>query len=295
MSLIFYKKLNAAVTSIPLFLHIFGLTMIYKTSRPSVGKRYLTTTFYFLISLSILEIIHLIIMIVTIILPWDSKWWYYANSYQCTINFAQAYFIMIYMTSERFFRIHLGIKYPLYWNTALTKRLIVGTFMVLIVISIPFILFYPKKIGYVWFVYIVPIFGTFFLIHFITCYSYIFWKVKKLRLTLNNGAATVPNNAVVSLNYKVPFLILLSACLLFFAPNIYVITLLIKTPDQFKEQYFKFLYFFHQVNLSVDALIYIWLTPHIKKEVVALFSCCSRKQSGIEIKNRQSTTTSSTV
>ena len=82
LSLTFYKRLSAALTSIPLFLHIFGLTMIYKTSRSSGGKRQDTTTFYSLISLSICEIIHLLLIVITNFITFESKLWLYLSSYQ---------------------------------------------------------------------------------------------------------------------------------------------------------------------------------------------------------------------
>ena len=308
LTLTFYRRLSGAMTFIPLFLHIFGLTMIYKT-RSKSSRYVITTTSYFLISLSIFEIIHIIILKVTTFLTFDSRWWLYATSYQSVTNLAQIYCIMIYMTSERFFRIYLGIKYPLYWNAKSTKRLIVGTIITLNITSVPFLVFYPRSLSFP--LYTVPIAGVVLLIHFITCYSYIFWKVKKSRLSLNYGApSTLPGNYppvknksqdVSLLNFKVPSLIVLSICVFYFAPNIHVIFLQRKRARiEFEEQYFKFLNFLHQANMACDALIYIWLTPRIKKRVVALFSCrrccccCCYKQK-VEITNDRSTNISSAV
>ena len=288
-TLTFFKRLCAATATIPLFLHIFGLTMIYKTSKTSSsGKRQFTTTSYFLISLSIFEIIHLLIIITTSILPWESKWWWYIVSYECATSVPQMLFILIFMTSERFFRIFLGIKYSLHWNAISTKRLIVGSFFVLVLITFPLVILYPTKIMYYCFVYVYPLAEVLFITHFIACYIYIFRKVKKSRLASNYGQSSrnesrdgsvknKPQNPH-SLKYKIPFLIVLNFCMVYILPNIYITHLLIDNKDHLEEDYFKFLTYFHQTYLSVDALIYIWLTPRIKKRVVALFSfsCCCR-------------------
>ena len=116
LSLTFYKRLSSAMTSIPLFLHIFGLTMIYKTSRSrsSGGKRQFTTTSYFLISLSISEILCLIPSIFLSVLPSDSKFLWYFSVYQTGTSVLQITSILVFMTSERLLRIYLGINYPLY-------------------------------------------------------------------------------------------------------------------------------------------------------------------------------------
>ena len=140
------------------------------------------------------------------------------------------------------------------------------------------------------------------LIHFFTCYSYIVWKVKKSRSCLNYGASTVSNASVQnktqspSLN-KVPFVS--SFCLFFIISNI-LIVLVVTVPDvKVAEQYYKYLIFFHEVNVSMDALIYIRLSPRIKKLAIALFSlchrCCYSTQSQVDSRNRQqpSTITSS--
>ena len=315
-TLTFYKRLCAATTTIPLFLHIFGLTMICKTSKTTTGssgkKRSFTTTSYTLIGLSLFEIIHLMIIVTTSILPWKSKWWWYVVSYECATSVPQMLFILIFMTSERFFRIYLGIKYSLYWNAKSTIRLIMVSFVVLLLITLPFVILYSTKILYHCFVYVYPFGETLFIIHFIASYIYIFRKVKKSRLASNYGASVrnvsssrkndcpVKNKnnkcqIVGSLNYKIPFLIVLNFCLVYILPNIYITYLLVDNEDQLEEDYFKFLTYFHQTYLCVDALIYIWLTPRIKKRVIALFSC-RRKQSEFNIRNeKQLATVSSSV
>ena len=156
LSLTFYKRLSAALTSIPLFLHIFGLTMIYKTSRSSGGKRQYTTTFYFLISLSICEIIHLLLIVITNFITFESKLWLYLSSYQTGTNTVQLLFTFVFMTSERFLRIYLGLKYPFYWNSTSTKRLLIGTFIILNAVSVPFYIFAPRMAIYYTFAYIFP-------------------------------------------------------------------------------------------------------------------------------------------
>ena len=127
---------------------------------------------------------------------------------------------------------------------------------------------------------------------------------RKSRSCLNYGASTVSNASVQnktqspSLN-KVSFVIVSSFCLFFIKPNI-LIVLLVTVPDvKVAEQYYKYLIFFHEVNVSMDALIYIWLSPRIKKLAIALFSlchrCCYSTQSQVDSRNRQqpSTITSS--
>ena len=295
LSLTFYKQLSAALTSIPLFLHIFGLTMIYKTSRSSGGKRQFTTTFYSLISLSISEILCLIPSIFTSVLTPDSKFLWYFTVYQTGTSVLQMTSILIFMTSERLLRIYLGINYPLYWNVHFTKRLVAGTFVTLNVATVPLLILKPRNVIYFCMVYFHPIIEALILIHFFACYSYIFWKVKKSRSSLNYGASTVSNASVQnksqtigSLN-KVPFIIVFSFILLVVVPEIFKMMHV----ESYSFNYTKFL---NLGNFCMDALVYIWLTPRIKKRVVALFSCfcccfccCCRRSGADEIKNQQAT------
>ena len=151
-----------------------------------------------------------------------------------------------------------------------------------------------------------------FFIAFIACYSYIFWKVKKSRLSLNYGASSSStttstkgrNRPVYNrsqtvngtmLNYRVPFLIVLSFFLLIVMPQFFI-AFTMKTVE---ESFFKYTLFFNIFDFSIDALVYIWLTPRIRRGVIALFSCCCcccRKQRIIEIRSeRRPTNTFSTV
>ena len=96
------------------------------------------------------------------------------------------------------------------------------------------------------------------------------------------------------LNYRAPFLIVLSFFMLVVMPQFFT-AFTIKTIE---ESAFKYTLFFSIVNCSMDALIYIWLTPRIRKGVIALFSYCfcCRKQRIIEIRSeRRPANTFSTV
>ena len=306
----FYKRLITALISIPLFLHIFGLTMVYKTR--SRSSRYsTTTTTCFLICLSVLEIILILLIIPISSLEWESElWWYFAIYLNVNVPL-QILSIFTFMTLEKFFRIYLGLSYPLYWNVHSTKRLLAGTIITWNVATVPLLIFKLTRLLKYWNVYILPFCNVLGLIQFIACYSYIFWKVKKSRLSLNYGASssstttsTTGKNRPVHnrsqtingtmLNYRVPFLIVSSFFLLIVMPQFFIAF----TMKTIEESLFKYTLFFSIFNVSIDALVYIWLTPRIRKGVITLFSCCCccRKQRIIEIRSeRRPTNTFSTV
>ena len=92
------------------------------------------------------------------------------------------YFIMIYITIDRFFAIHLNIKYRVYWSPVKTKSLIFFTSLVCITAS--------TLVSVTWFqtewsvtafiyVYLYPPFMIVFMICAVITYSYIVKKIIK--------------------------------------------------------------------------------------------------------------------
>ena len=62
------------------------------------------------------------------------------TEYMNIIKFSSAamvfYVIMIYVTVDRFFHLYLGFKYPLYWYGRKTKRLLIVTWIVFLLLTI---------------------------------------------------------------------------------------------------------------------------------------------------------------
>ena len=98
------------------------------------------------------------------------------------------FFVMAFITWDRFAEIKLNLKYPLYCNSKKTKTLLVIAFFIslslfVVLLSIKFItnreLYYYKRYLTI---YVFPIFHGIFIISAVFVYSYIFKKLRKSQI-----------------------------------------------------------------------------------------------------------------
>ena len=150
------------------------------------------------------------------------------------------YFIMIYLTADRFFVVYLHLNYPLYWSKGKTRNLLVVTWVVFIILAIVLALLYKcLSIDYnrVFYIYTWPITEAVFLVVAFGRYGYVIQKVYKRnksriayetlrqRSKLNNTAAPSPQQYQSIFKqpaFYVPTLLILTFVLLQVVPDLTV-------------------------------------------------------------------------
>ena len=137
----------------------------------------------------------------------------------------------------------------------------------------PLILFIPnydfKTVFYHCFLYLYPIIELFFLFQIIIFYGYIFWKLNSQRRLVINGLSPKLSNASRQQssikNFKAPIIIVSGYVSFILVPNLYAVTLVASGQSKNLLSLVPYLRIFSGLNSSMNALVYILLTPVIRR------------------------------
>ena len=271
---------------VPVALHILGLFLLYKCQRSYADN---SSQFYFLTCLSASEVVFLLVgviqKLVALNLGADSSaaFWILAVQY---VNLTwPIYMTMILMTFDRFFQVFLNIKYPLYWNPLYTKRLLIGTWLVAFIMSLPvFLCITPQNLEYFCFVYYYSFMEIFFFVESLCVYGYIFRKIKHNHVrpaptskTIDESSQTAIGNTNLASKPKhggfyVPGFIVLSFFIFLTVPDqIFMYATIYEI--EVSEAVETYVYCSYMVGLSCDAVVYIFLTPFMRKRLKQMFCC----------------------
>ena len=209
------------------------------------------------------------------------------TEYMTVVQFSSAamvyLLIMIYLTVDRFFELYLNIRYPVYWSEKKTKRLLMVTWIVFVVLMLILSLLYNyQSIDYKWlfYIYIWPITEAVFLAIAFLTYGYI---IRKLyisnkstnafrasihRLSINNNnaiAAPVPSQPNLTKSaFYLPTLLILTFVLLQVVPDLTILFVVLSgnvVPDHVLTGVFMT----YMVSILLDAIIYIFLSPYVNE------------------------------
>ena len=212
------------------------------------------------------------------------------TEYMTVVQFSSAamvyLFIMIYLTVDRFFELYLNIRYPVYWSEKKTKRLLMVTWIVFVVLALILSLLYNyQSIDYKWlfYIYIWPITEAVFLAIAFWTYGYIIRKLyisnkstNALRASIhqlsinNNNAITpaVPNQPNLTKSaFYLPTLLILTFVLLQVVPDL-TILLVVLSGNVVPDHVLTGVFMTYMVSILLDAIIYIFLSPYVKEMLI---------------------------
>ena len=185
-------KLAVTAYAIPSILHTFGLFLLITTKFDD--EEMTQRLFYIMLSLGELTI-SVAEMTIWIIYYTHYPVVRYIMNLNTFFAYTLMYEVMIALTVDRFLKIFLNIKYPLYWKYSRTVKLVIALFILNGVMCASFWL--TDSLSKLYTYYFLP-FDLLFLSVAICTYGYIFVKIQKNRKIQN---LEIPQN---QLNANVP-------------------------------------------------------------------------------------------
>lgn len=223
------------------------------------------------------------------------------------------YFSMVYLTADRFFEMYLNLKYHLYWNELSTRYLMWSVWFICCLVNVVCCLLYEYEdvnIIRVCYIYIFPICELIFIIVALITYTYVikiafimFRKRRRIGVVVNQVVyndqlsqistcnSTVSTTTTTTTQHR------MKKRVMFREPAFYVPTLLIMTfivfmviPDliylfavlnfiSITEEFRAGIFMTYFVSFTCDAVIYIFLSPPVRKTLLKkLSNICSKCQ-----------------
>ena len=268
---------------INIFVHMIGITCLVCLPRFSMiesQRLYLLNLSLSEVCLTLMELAKRLVYITT------NSEYNIISEYIKVIQFSSAamvyYFIMIYLTADRFFVVYLHLKYPLYWSKNKTRNLLAVTWVVFIILAIVLALLYKYlSIDYnrIFYIYTWPITEAVFLVVAFGTYGYVIQKVYKRnkarnayetlrqRSKFNNTATPSPQQYQSILKqpaFYVPTLLILTFVLLQVVPDL-TVSFVIFSGRTVSENVNTAVFITYMISILLDAVIYIILLPCVKE------------------------------
>ena len=269
-----YQVLAITAYTIPTILQAFGLFLLIVTKFVDEN---LTQRFYF-ITLSFSEcLVSAFGALRWIMYPYE----YPGKMIRIFFGYALMYEVMIALTLDRFLKIFLNIKYPLYWKNSHTVKLIVALFVLNGLLC--FIIWIANPTMKTLDTYFYLPFDTVFLIVAIGTYGYIFVKIMNNRkvatseLPANNQvetsqpqSSTTPNQRYVMIHkqFLSTFLLVITFSIFTVVPDF--VYLYYGLNDEYKdlqEWTGALLTAFYSTSFICDFLIYTFSSKPIRKKL----------------------------
>ena len=254
--------------------HVFALYLLKKDGSFRNIQKYLIGT---LCITEILLVIILLIRGVDILYPW--------SGFEMAILFGETtvwlmyFFLMMFITWDRFAEIKLNLKYPLYCNSKKAKTLLVITFFIslslfVVLLSIQCITNGAWDYEYYLGIYVFPVFHGIIIFSSVFTYSYIFTKLYKnqiahlkVRRQLQLQMDSLKSRSAIKLNSKpklvVPSLIILT--FLIFSTLPHSLFLIFSSFDKSQVRVLNFVPMFYFLGWFVDPVIYILSVKSIQQ------------------------------
>ena len=254
--------------------HVFALYLLKKDRSFRNIQKYLIGT---LCITEILLVISLLIRGVDILYSW--------SGFEIAILFGETtvwlmyFFLMMFITWDRFAEIKLNLKYPLYCNSKKAKTLLVITFFIslslfVVLLSIHCVTNGAWDYEYYLGIYVSPVFHGIIIISSVFTYSYIFTKLYKnqiahlkVRRQLQLQMDPLKSRSAIKLNSKpklvVPSLIILT--FLIFSTLPHSLFLIFSSFDKSQVRVLNFVPMFYFLGWFVDPVIYILSVKSIQQ------------------------------
>ena len=280
MSTIFYYIL-AVLSIIPLSLHIFGLVLLWKARRAYSNR----SQFLFLVNLSLSELVFVILgllMFVCSILAHEKISFVFLVLQYIGATLVY-FFVMIFMTLDRFFEVYFNIKYPLYWNSKSCQRLMLASWVTFFLLAITALVHpdFDKTLLYHWcYKYIFPSVELAFILIAIFVYSYVFAKIRwKYPTSLTNSHTSHPTSLInrnrhISQRHQnssrqmngfyLPTLVIITFILFAILPD-FIQFYAHVTHRELSDDMECVIYLMYLLAMTTDALIYVMLSPPLRR------------------------------
>ena len=238
---------------------------------------------YLLVSLCISELVYSVIHNVTLILSAYNRNTDYYDLWMFRVATVMLMdiWIMICITTDRFFQVYFSIKYPLYWKTRKTLALIMclgGILLfsyILLLIYVHRISHHPKgfylKLGYALTRFVYPIFDALFICVASITYYYIFKQIKKKKNQLsrmkkpsNKARVTCQRQLKNRFKLFVPSLTILTFILFMIVPHMLQLCFTFHLLT-FEEQ--RISYILIPVGFLADPVICIFNLSSVRKQI----------------------------
>ena len=280
LSAYFWILLSFCMVATP--IHVIGLILLFNHDDSNIHG----TQKYLIVSLSLTEISFLTLSTTR------SFVWYTDTStkiagelieaYSIIVSSNMYYFTMFGITIDRFLKIILNIKYPLYWKAKNTKTFLLVFFSILNGLYISYmslVLIFawykmPLVMAKFYYNYIVPVFDITFVAIASGVYGYIFatfFKNRKADERLRKRVTGSTGN-VASTKIQVPFWIVLTFILFWLLPDI---MMGINITFQFPTEFYVSNLILYRIGYMADPIIYIFNLKKVKVHVRRLRAATS--------------------
>ena len=258
---------------IPSILHAFGLFLLITTK---FDHENLTQRLYF-IMLSFGELFISGLGVTGWIIN-NKKYEHPFKMIRTFFGYTLMYEVMIALTVDRFLKIFLNIKYPLYWKYSRTVKLVVALFVLNGVMCLTFWL-NNTSIDTLNTYYFLP-FDILFLIVAIVTYGYIFvkivnnWKIRSSELPVSNQTdSNQPKESIrihqnkLHKQFLSTFLLVISFCIFTVVPDLVYFYYGLNDYRDLKEWTRALMTILYSTSYICDFLIYTFSSKPIRKKL----------------------------
>ena len=182
---------------------------------------------------------------------------------------------MYYITGDRLLHIILNVKYPVYWSVGKTKRLSICTWVFCLTINTSLTLVYHfiyKSTMYkdILVVYIPCALFIVYVLFAILTYTVMFLKFARSRR--NTAPHSSLFNIFINSRFFVSLLLISSFLLLTVIPTL-IRSFMFLTGNRISKQIYLYVNVSARLSDFIDAIIYIFLQPDIRKLLLIKLSC----------------------
>ena len=195
----------------------------------------------------------------------------YINIIKCSSAAMVFYSIMIYLTVDRFLHLYFGFKYTLYWYERKTKRLLIVTWILFVLLTIVLTLLNRNQlIDYrkLFYIYIWPITEVVFLVVAFGTYGYAVILVHRSSSDKCSLRCSIHSTFKWQYIFKKPAFYLPTVLILIFVlfqvvPDLIVFFVLI-SGNVLSQYLVNGACITYMVSISLDTVLYILLSPYVK-------------------------------
>lgn len=281
-----FQSIELIVCLVSITLHVVWLYLLYKSSIPNRSQRIL------LINLSLSETCFMVCEVLKIAFKRYANIHHFVSIVQLTGFDSMYYFVMIYLTADRFFEMYLNLVYSLYWNGKRAQNLLVLWVISAGLATVAFLLNYFELQKYVRLCYVVicPIMEVIFLVVAIVTYGYIIrtsWHLyRKNRKVLASCSSTTttdcfttstglssadanhrggkkqPSRRSFQRKLLLPSLLILTFVFFMFIPDVVLMFRYIRDlHGPSLDEWMSVVFTIYFLAFTADAVIYIFLFP----------------------------------
>ena len=269
---------------IPAILHAFGFFLLITTQFEDEN---LTQRLYFIL----LSFSELFVSGIAVVAGWSIK----SQSYEYPVKMIRGFFgytlmyeVMIALTVDRFLKIFLNIKYPLYWTYSRTVKLCIALLVLNGMMCLTFWLT-KTSIDTLNTYYYLP-FDIIFLIVAVVTYGYIFikivnnWKIRNSELSMNSQSEEIQPQEAIRIHqnkllkqFMSNFLLVVTFLIFTVVPDLVYFCYGLNSYKDMKEWTKALMTIFYSISYICDFFIYTFSSITIRKKLLRWIRNIRRK------------------